>query len=126
VTDLAALVESTRQAAPDRRIESRDAIAAHGAAGIEAMKPWLTDEVLAAFAIRVIELAGVNGETELATKVLRASRTKVPAAVSGDVDWSLARLRAVSHPKAVPAAPVAPVRAVPTRSTSSARRRPAR
>jgi len=124
VTDLATLVESTRIAAPDRRIESRDAIAAHGAAGIEAMKPWLTDEVLAAFAIRVIELAGVNGEVELATKVLRAARTKVPATVSGDVDWSLARLRAVSHPKAVPAAPVAPVRPVPTRSTSSARRRP--
>ena len=93
VTELGALLEEARTAEPARRIESRDAIAAYGAIGIEGVRPWLRDEVLAAFAVRVIEQAGLRGEPELAAKVLRSARKQVPAGVADDVEWALARLR---------------------------------
>jgi hypothetical protein len=89
--ELATLLDGARTAAPDRRIESCDAIGAYGARGIEGVRPWLGDDVLAAFAVRVIEEAGLHGEPELAAEVLRAARKQVPACVTGDVEWALAR-----------------------------------
>jgi hypothetical protein len=127
MTELASLLDGARTATPDRRIESRDAIAAYGARGIEGVRPWLGDDVMAAFAVRVIEQAGLRGEPALATEVLRAARKKVPAGVTDDVLWALGRLRAASRPKPVPTAapaPVAPARRALPRSASSCRRRP--
>lgn len=124
--ELAALLEQAQSAAPDRRIESRDEIAAYGALGIDGVRPWLVDGVLAAFAVRVIERAGINGESALAAKVLRSVRATVPPDVTQDVAWALEHLRAAARPRAA-AAPVrvAPVRRDTSRSTSSSRRRPA-
>ncbi|MHB8891162.1 MAG: hypothetical protein ACYC65_03870 [Candidatus Limnocylindrales bacterium] len=124
--ELATLLETARSAPPDRRIESRDGIAAYGARAIEGVRPWLADGVLAAFAVRVIERVGTHGEPELATKVLRSARTKVPPGVTDDVVWALQRLRVAAHPVAPPV--IAPARAVPvrrdtSRSASSSRRR---
>lgn len=79
------------------RIEWRDRIAAHGAEAIEAVRPWLESQVLSAFAIRVIERAGTNGQIALATHVLRSARSRVPEPERGDVDWALQRLRAKAH-----------------------------
>ncbi len=122
--ELTALLETARSAPPDRRIESRDQIAAFGALAIEGIRPWLTDDALAAFAVRVIERAGINGESQLAAKVLRAARSKVPAGVTDDVVWALERLRAASRPKPPPPpAAAAPVRRDTSRSASSSRRR---
>ena len=122
--ELTALLETARSAPPDRRIESRDQIAAFGALAIEGIRPWLTDDALAAFAVRVIERAGINGESQLAAKVLRAARSKVPAGVTDDVVWALERLRAASRPKPPPPpAAVAPVRRDTSRSASPSRRR---
>jgi hypothetical protein len=124
--ELTALLAEARSAPPDRRIESRDQIAAHGALAIEGVRPWLSDEVLAAFAVRVIEQVGVNGEPELATEVLRSARKKVPAGVTDDVEWALARVKATANPRPVPVAPpapAAPVRRVAARPASSTRRR---
>ena len=122
--ELTALLETARSASPARRIESRDQIAAFGALAIEGIRPWLTDDALAAFAVRVIERAGINGEPQLAAKVLRAARSKVPAGVTDDVVWALERLRAASRPKPPPpAAAAAPVRRDTSRSASSSRRR---
>lgn len=121
--ELTALLETARSAPPDRRIESRDEIAAFGALAIEGIRPWLTDDALAAFAVRVIERAGINGEPQLAAKVLRAARSKVPADVTDDVVWALERLRVASRPKPPPPpAAAAPMRREPSRSASSRRR----
>jgi hypothetical protein len=123
--ELAALLESARTAAPDRRIERRDEIAAFGARGIDGVRPWLADGILAAFAVRVIEHAGLRGEPVLAAKVLRSARKTVPAGVSDDVEWALGRLRVAARPKPVPTAPApaAPARRAIPRSASAARRR---
>lgn len=124
--ELAALLEQARTATPGRRIESRDGIAEYGALGIEGVRPWLVDGALAAFAVRVIERAGINGESALASKVLRSARTTVPAGVTDDVAWALQQLRTAARPKPAPAvpAPVAPARRDSLRSASSSRRRP--
>ena len=100
--ELAALLEEAQAAPPERRIEWRDPIAAHGARAIEGVRPWLADGVLAAFAVRVIERAGSNGEPELASRVLRSARARVPSGVAGDVTWALQRLRAASRPEPAP------------------------
>jgi hypothetical protein len=121
--ELAALLEQARCATPGRRIESRDGIAAYGALGIDGVRPWLVDGALAAFAVRVIERAGINGESALASKVLRSARATVPPGVTEDVVWALEHLRAAARPKAA-AAPVrvASVRRDTSRSASSTRR----
>jgi len=83
--ELAALLEQAQTAPRDRRIEWRDPIAAHGATAIEGVRPWLADGELAAFAVRVIEQAGIAGEPQLAAKVLRAARhARPPDSGSGD------------------------------------------
>lgn len=91
--ELLALLNEAETASPMHRIEWRDRIANHGVRAIEGVRPWLASPVLAAFAIRVIERAGTNGEAELATQVLRSARSTVPLAVKGDVDWALQILR---------------------------------
>jgi hypothetical protein len=91
--DLLALLNEAETAPPMHRIEWRDRIAAHGARAIDGVRPWLASPVLAAFAIRVIERAGANGNAPHATKVLRSARSKVPPAAKADVDWALKELR---------------------------------
>lgn len=120
------LLEQARSAAPDRRIEWRDRIAAHGALAIEAVDPWLADTALAAFAVRVIERVGALGEPDLAGRALRAARSRVPAQVRSDVDWALQRLRAAMRaapPKSAASASVRPARLERPRFTTVARRR---
>jgi hypothetical protein len=125
MNELSALLEQARSAPPDRRIESRDPIAAYGPAAIESVRPWLTDEALAAFAVRVIEKAGLGGEPALAATVLRAARTKVPPTVTDDVLWALQRLKTAANPKPVAAPP--PPKAMPrpelTRAAAARRHR---
>ncbi len=122
--ELEALLEAAKAAPPERRIEFRDQIAAHGTLAIEGVKPWLVDDVLAAFAVRVIEQVGIHGEPEMATKVLRAARTKVPPSVTDDVTWALQRIKLAAQPEPPPAPePVAVVRRAPVQSASSTRRR---
>lgn len=123
---LAALLKAAGDATPDRQIETRDAIAAHGVQAIEGVRPWLTDDVLAAFAVRVIERVGLQGEPELAAKVLRSARTKVPAGVSDDVEWALQQLRAAVRPTPQPvvrATRVAPIRRAAAPLGTTPRRR---
>ena len=125
---LASLLEEARTASPASRIEWRDGIAAFGLRAIEAVQPWLSHSVLAAFAIRVIERAGAASDPKLAARVLRAARADVPPAAAGDIDWALTRLKAASHaPEATPTAlPVArrgaPAPAVGRGSASRPRR----
>jgi hypothetical protein len=90
---LTSLLEEAQEAAPDRRILFRDQIAPFGTRAIEGVEPWLTSDVLAAFAVRVILRVGQQGERVAAAKALRAARRRVPPRVLGDVEWALTSLR---------------------------------
>jgi hypothetical protein len=118
--NLSALLHEAETASPMDRIEWRDRIAAHGAKAITGVQPWLADPLLAAFAIRVIERVGANGETALATQVLRSARRKVPARDRGDLDWALQRIRA--RDRASVGGPVEP--APPVGAPAAPRRHP--
>jgi hypothetical protein len=127
---LSILLAEAHDATPGRRIEWRDQIAAFGGRAIEGVQPWLEDPILAAFAIRVIERAGEQGQGETAARVLRAARRVVPAHLQSDLDWALGRLRVVMRPspppRSLPASlsdVVPPTRDLP-RFTTVARRRP--
>jgi hypothetical protein len=108
---LATLLTEAQSASPGQRIEWRDRIAAYGDRGIEAVSPWLADDVLAGFAVRVIDRAGLDGHAEAATRALRAWRKRAPEAARDDIDWSLSRIKAAcrtdapkpARPSAVPA-----------------------
>ena len=92
---LAALLVNARGADPAHRIDWRDQIAAHGAAAIEAVGPWLKDPTLAAFAIRIIARAGLDGEREAAQATLRQARRRLDPRLRADADWALGVLRVV-------------------------------
>lgn len=116
-TDLAALLASAERADPANRIDLRDPIAAHGAAAIEAMTPWLKVPNLAAFAIRVIARAGLDGDREAAQAALRGARRRMDARLRADADWALGVLRAAQAP-----APAAEPETPPTRRTAVPKR----
>lgn len=86
------LLDAARVASPYERIGYRDPIAAHGREAMTAVTPWLSDRVLAAFAVRVILYAGVIGDHESAVRVLQTSRSKVPPIVREDVDSAIRQL----------------------------------
>jgi hypothetical protein len=101
-TALATLLVRAEDADPANRIDFRDPIAAHGAAAIEALTPWLTRPALAAFAIRVIARIGLDGERTAAQATLRQARRRLDERLRADVDWALASLR-VARPAQPPA-----------------------
>lgn len=126
--DLAELLAHARRAGPVHRIEWRDRIASHGRPAIEAVRPWLAEPKYAAFAIRVIERVGREGEREVAVEVLRGERRRVDARIRPDVEWALVSLRATgavgdegngsaerSAPARVPARQARTVGAAPAR-----------
>ncbi len=86
------LLDAARAATPFERIGYRDPIAAHGEGAIVAVTPWLSDRVLAAFAVRVILHAGAVGDREAAVGVLRKGRPRVPWFVRADVDVAIRQL----------------------------------
>jgi hypothetical protein len=106
---LAVLLADARQADPTHRIDLRDPIAAHGAAAIEAVGPWLKEPALAAFAIRVIARAGLGGERETALAALRGARRRLDPKFRADMDWALGVLKVERVPEPAPARLVAPM-----------------
>ena len=117
---LAALLADAREADPVHRIDLRDPIAAHGAAAIEAIGPWLKEPALAAFAIRVIARAGQDGEREIALTTLRGARRRLDPRLRADIDWAVAVLKLDKAPEPPPARPSvqAPPRIERPRTTS--------
>lgn len=126
--DLEALLAGAQSASPARRIEWRDRIAGYGDRGIAGVSPWLADDVLASFAVRVIDRAGLDGHAEAATLALRTGRKRAPEGARSDIEWALKRIRAASHPVAPkPASPSSvpaarPVQRVRSRSVIVGRR----
>jgi len=118
---LTSLLEEAQGAAPERRILFRDQIAPFGTRAIEGVEPWLTNDVLAAFAVRVILRVGQQGEGVAAAKALRAARRRVPPRVLGDVEWALASLRLAARAAAdAEKALATPTAATPTAATAHA------
>jgi hypothetical protein len=121
---LATLLARAEGADPANRIDLRDPIAAHGAAAIEAVAPWLKDPALAAFAIRVIARVGLDGEREAAQTALRSARRRMDSRLRSDADWALGVLKVAPTPAPGPVAArrtVAPRRAEAPRYSAGAR-----
>ena len=121
------LIAEAEAAPVSRRIELRDPIAAYGVEAVAAVQPWLKDEQMAAFAVRVLGRicgSGATGEAaEAALKTLRSAKRRASPAITGDIDWELGQARAA---RLAPASPrtTSPVRAVaapkaPRRARSS-------
>jgi hypothetical protein len=97
---LESLLQAAEEAAPDRRIELRDAIAAHGAAAIKCVSPWLTDPALGAFAVRVIRKA-VDAETaadaetrDVALASLRSAKSSAGSdGITRDIEEAIKALK---------------------------------
>jgi hypothetical protein len=119
---LAKLLERAESADPANRIDLRDPIAAHGAAAIEAVTPWLRVPSLAAFAIRVIARAGQEGNREAALDALRQARRRVDARIRTDIDWAVGVLRVPTDQPAAPAKAATAPRPRPARARTQARR----
>jgi hypothetical protein len=102
---LAALLADARAADPVHRIDLRDPIAAHGAAAIEAIGPWLKEPAFAAFAIRVIARAGQDGERDVALTTLRGARRRLDPKFRADIDWAVGVLKVEKVPEPAPVKP---------------------
>ena len=72
------LLLDASHAAPNDRIEFRDALAKQGAPAIDAMADWLTRSELGRFAIRVVGRAGQFGERDSAIRTLLGSARDGP------------------------------------------------
>ena len=78
----------------------RDEIAQHGVAAIYALKEWLDDPRLAAFAVRAIGRAADLGARREAEQVFVSALDSVSEQVTRDIQWELGRL-GLGHPLAV-------------------------
>ena len=125
------LIAEAEAAPVSRRIELRDPIAAYGVEAVNAVEPWLKDEQMAAFAVRVLGRicgSGATGEAaDAAARMLRSAKRRASPAIAGDIDWELGQARAArlapASPRTTPparavAAPKAPRRARSSVSTS--------
>jgi hypothetical protein len=101
MSELDRLVGEARDADPGKRIEYRDAIAAHGAAALEVMADWLTDPRLGAFAIRVVRRVGRDAASRPATlEMLRqVDREELPPHLARDVDAAIGELIGLDPPR---------------------------
>jgi hypothetical protein len=91
---LASLLEAAAEAAPDRRIEYRDRIAAHGEAAIKGVSPWLADPALGAFAVRVIRKATNPDTLDVALACLRSAKASAGTdCVTRDIEEAIKALK---------------------------------
>jgi hypothetical protein len=106
--DLESLLIGAGESPPSTRIEFRDPIARHGADGIEAVRPWLGDRSMAAFAIRVILRSADFGARDEAIAVLRAALGHLDEPALSDARVALDGLGvAAKRPRAQRSSPVA-------------------
>jgi UvrD-like helicase C-terminal domain len=91
------LLSAAREASATDRIDFRDRIASYGDSAILALAPWVTDEVLGAFAVRTIEKAGARASRDLAIATLEAVPPSVgSSAIHRDILEAIARIQAHS------------------------------
>lgn len=90
--ELAALLEAAAKAGPLDRIDYRDRIASHGKPGLEAVRPWLTDPKLQAFAIQVVARIGESERTAAAQLLSKARKEAPDPSTVLLIEQALARL----------------------------------
>jgi len=98
VKSLASLLQAAAEAAPDHRIEFRDAIAAHGEAAIKGVSPWLADPALGAFAVRVIrkaaDMAADADTRDVALASLRSAKSAAGSeGITRDIEEAIKALK---------------------------------
>ena len=95
MTQLDALLEAARAAGPGVRIEFRDRIAAFGPRAIPALRDWLSDPHLGAFAVRTLEkIAGDPADRHaVLTALASVDSQTVASPVARDLSDTVERLR---------------------------------
>jgi hypothetical protein len=94
LNDLQALIKAAAAAPPETRIEFRDRIAAFGVDAVAAIEPWLRDDRLGAFAVRVVERAASYAANLEAVQALNGVATGTASErVMQDAAAALDRLR---------------------------------
>lgn len=94
-------IAGAEQADRHDRIEWRDAIAAHGPAGIDAVFEWAGDAEFGFFAVKVIEAVGKRGWTTEALDALTSLRSiGASDAVRREAEAVIQRLRPTAPPHA--------------------------
>ncbi|MBA2719226.1 MAG: hypothetical protein H0U52_08325 [Chloroflexi bacterium] len=92
MANLKSLLVEAAAADPSERLPTyRDAIAAHGAAAITALEPWLADDRLAAFAVRTITRSATEARPE-AIAVLTRHQLRATGKAREDLDFALESL----------------------------------
>jgi hypothetical protein len=92
--DLKSLMDAAAAAPPDTRIEFRDRIAAFGPDAVAAIRPWIGDDRLGAFAVRVVERAASYSADREAVQALAAVDAGTASQrVVDDAAAALSRLR---------------------------------
>jgi len=87
------LLAQAHDADAETRIELRDPIATYGRSAIEAVEPWVTDAVLGAFAVRVLEAIARRGEAPPVVAALQASWGRAPSeTIRCDIEAALGRI----------------------------------
>jgi len=86
------LLVEVRKTPPSERMHRRNEVAAHGAAALDRLQPWLEDRALASFAIRAIgQIGDADANRTAVLELLRASRPNLQPDHQQDVDEVLAR-----------------------------------
>jgi hypothetical protein len=99
------LLDKARRADATGRIGLRDPIAAFGLEAVAAMRPWVDDPKLGAFAVRIIERTATGLARTGAVAALAEARAGASGIIRKDIDDALARLgvaATVSRPSAAP------------------------
>jgi hypothetical protein len=102
-------VMGAAEAPPSIRIEFRDPIARYGSAGIDRVRPWLSDPKMSGFAVRVIARAADFGAKDEARRALQAVLLSLPEPIRTDATDALAKLGFPARSPRVPAGRVANV-----------------
>jgi hypothetical protein len=94
MTNMDVLIDEARSADPGDRILYRDRIVAHGAAAIPAMRAWLEEPRLGAFAVRVLEriAIGDSNRRPVLDALNSAEAGILPERVAHDIAEAIARL----------------------------------
>jgi hypothetical protein len=90
--ELPDLLAEAKAASGADRIDYRDSIASFGIEAIPAMRDWLSDPILGAFAVRVLERIGAEASTRRAAIAALTSAEPPTDPICRDIAAALARL----------------------------------
>ena len=95
--DLELLLRQAEAADGLHRIEFRDPISRHQDAGIAAVRPWLADPLMSAFAVRVMLKAHELGATTAASVLRESLPDAATPKIEEDVLWAIGLIAPPKH-----------------------------